>query len=83
MVNLGSMYYSGLGVGVDSDQAVNWYRKAAEAGNAEGMNNLGWMYDAGYGVKTDSQRAIVWYRKAAQLGNQKAKDNLKRLGASP
>ena len=39
------MYQNGQGgLAKDDTQAVIWYRKAAEAGNATGMSNLGFMY---------------------------------------
>jgi TPR repeat protein len=31
--NLGGMYQDGLGVSQDDEEAVNWYRKAAEQGH--------------------------------------------------
>jgi TPR repeat protein len=50
MFNKGYAYQYGQGVSKDYAQAVSWYRKAAEAGNAGGMNNLGYMYFNGLGV---------------------------------
>ena len=43
--NLAFMYQKGLGVTQDYTEAVNWYRKAAEQGNAQGQANLGDMYE--------------------------------------
>ena len=43
--NLGRMYANGRGVEQDDEQAVFWYRKAAEQGHASAQFNLGWMYD--------------------------------------
>ena len=37
------MYGDGRGVAQDDAQAVAWYRKAAEQGDAAAQNNLGWM----------------------------------------
>lgn len=62
-------YYGRRGVPKDYQQAVSWYRKAAEAGNAEGMDKLGWMYKHGWGVALDYQQAVGWYRKAAEAAN--------------
>jgi TPR repeat protein len=61
-------YYGRSGVSKDYQQAVSWYRKAAEAGNAAGMANLGWMYQNGWGVDQDYKEAVIWYRKAAGTG---------------
>jgi len=41
MNNLGILYMKGMGTPKDDAQAMNWYQKAAGAGNADSMNNLG------------------------------------------
>ena len=46
-------------------EAVRWYRKAAEQGDAAAQFNLGSMYDDGRGVAQSSSEAFKWYRKAA------------------
>ena len=48
--NLGLMYGNGKGVPQDHKEAVKWYRKAADQGNAYGQNNLGTMFQNGQGV---------------------------------
>ena len=55
-------------LGHDS-QAVQYYRRAADAGNADAMSNLGLMYAAGRGVGWDDGQAVIWHRKAADAGN--------------
>ena len=50
-------------------QAVKWYRKAAEQGNARGQTWLGSMYKNGFGVPQDDAEAVNWYRKAAEQGD--------------
>ncbi len=57
MVNLGVMYENGRGVERDDAEAVKWYRKAAEAGNAKGMVKLGLLYAKGRGVAEDDVEA--------------------------
>ena len=52
----------------DYAQAVRWYRRAAEQGNAQAQYNLGSLYEAGNGVKKDLGKAIEWFRKAAKQG---------------
>jgi hypothetical protein len=49
-------------------EAVSWYRKAAERGNAAAQYSLGIMYANGRGVLKDSAQAATWYRKAAAQG---------------
>ncbi len=68
---LGYMYDKGYGgLAPDKREAVNWYRKAAEGGNAQGQANLGVMYEHGHGgLSQDDGEAVKWYRKAADQGN--------------
>ena len=66
----------------DFENAVYWYRKAAEQGNATAQNNLGICYEDGEGVTKDISEAVKWYRKAAAQGNIASKSMLKRLGYS-
>lgn len=76
-VSLGRLYRHGLGVPQDFQEAVKWYRKAADQGNAEAQFRLGMLYEFGRGVPRDFVQAVKWYRKAAAHGNAKA---LNRLG---
>ena len=57
----------------DEREAVKWYRKAADGGNADAMPNLGYMYEQGRGVPRDEAEAVKWYRKAADAGIAKAR----------
>ena len=52
---LGDMYDNGWGVPQDHAKAANWYRKAAEQGDAKAQHNLGWMYYKGEGVVKDER----------------------------
>ena len=80
MVLLGECYEKGFGgVPQDEKQAVEWYRKAAEAGNALAMYNLGWMYAKGRGVPQDEKQAVEWLHKAAQAGHPLAPGALKKV----
>lgn len=67
---------SGGGVPQDYSEAVRWYRKAAEQGNADSQNNLALMYEHGQGGPQDYVAAVAWYRKAADQGNAAAQHNL-------
>ena len=44
---LGSIYDYGQGVPQSNQEAVKWYRKAADQGNAQAQFSLGVMYDKG------------------------------------
>ena len=57
-------------------EAVKWYRKAAEQGNASAQCNLGFCYKKGQGVTQDYYEAVKWYHKAAEQGNTFAQYNL-------
>jgi uncharacterized protein len=58
--------------GIDPADAVKWYRKAAEQGDAVAQYYLGLMYLNGKGVPEDDAEAVKWFRKAAEQGNAKA-----------
>ena len=68
---LGTAHRNGQGVEKDDAEAVKWYRKAVEAGDANAMINLGGMYQNGQGVNKDDWEAVKWYRKSADQGNEK------------
>jgi TPR repeat protein len=58
------MYEIGVGVEEDQLEAVKWYAKAAEQGDAKAQFDLGRMYDNGEGVEQDKAEAVKWYAKA-------------------
>ena len=60
----------------DCKQAAEWYRKAAEQGNAGGQLHLAALYRDGRGVARDMAQAAAWYRKAAEQGNVLAQATL-------
>ena len=57
-------------------EAVKWFRKAAEQGDAKAQCMLGVCYDNGQGVSQDYAEAVKWYRKAAEQGDAMAQYNL-------
>jgi TPR repeat protein len=57
-------------------QAIEWYRRAAERGDANAQNNIGFLYDKGLGVGQEYTQAALWYRKAAEQGNADAQNNI-------
>ena len=50
----------------DEVEAVRWYRKSAELGNAAAQSSLGMMYADGVGVVKNEMEAVKWYRKAIE-----------------
>jgi TPR repeat protein len=67
MIRLGTFYLNDLKP--DYLEALRWFRRAAEMGNAFAMERLGGMHRDGYGVKQDYQQAMAWYRKAMDGGD--------------
>ena len=63
----------------DYEEAVKWYRKAAEQGYASAQYNLGVCYYNGKGVEQDYEEVVKWYRKAAEQGHPRAQYHLKKL----
>lgn len=63
------------------EQAMNWYRKAAELGHFLSQLFLAEMYEDGRGIQ-DDQQAVYWFRKALETvpGSGDAKGGLERLG---
>jgi serine/threonine protein kinase len=56
----------------DQQGALEWFRKAADAGDASGMLHLGAIYEIGAGVPQDDKAAAYWYQKASDEGNSAA-----------
>ena len=64
------------GVTKDYNEAVRWYRLAAEQGNAEAQFNLGVLAGAGHGMPRDLDAARHWLERAAKQGHEKAQVTL-------
>jgi uncharacterized protein len=58
------------------DDAVKWFRKAAEQGTSWGQFNLGVSYGRGQGVPQDFTEAMKWFLMAAAQGEAKSQYNL-------
>ena len=53
----------------DFKEAANWYRQAAELGDAQAQVNLGQLYFDGRGVPFDPVQAYKWFKLSANQGN--------------
>jgi hypothetical protein len=62
------MYLNGQGVPQNRQEAVAWFRKAADQGNAEAQTHLGFMYERGEDVSQDYVTAHMWFNLAAAQG---------------
>uniref|UniRef100_A0A7S4E0T1 Uncharacterized protein n=1 Tax=Lotharella globosa TaxID=91324 RepID=A0A7S4E0T1_9EUKA len=60
----------------DAKQAIRWYSKAAEQGDAEAMFYLALCYGNGRGAPQDDKKAVSWHRKAADQGHVRAQFNV-------
>jgi hypothetical protein len=74
--NRGWKYQMGEGMPKDYEEAVKWYRKAANKDHTQAQYNLAQMYSRGQGVLKDDKEATKWYKKAADKGHVGAKDVL-------
>jgi len=75
MVDLGEIYREDREGGANHErEAMQWFRKAADAGSTAGMLHLGAMYQLSN--PEDDTRAVFWYQKAATGGNPDAMFNL-------
>ena len=68
------MYYNGMGVTKDLEEAAKWMDRAAQQGNVSAMTGLGICYYYGHGVKRDKNKGREWINKAAILGDEYAKE---------
>ena len=80
-VCLGDMYGDeGLGVARNPNEALKWYRKAADQGLAAAQAKLGHVYQNGRfvhgGIPQSYEEARKWYLKAAEQGALDAQDAL-------
>ncbi|MBS1180197.1 MAG: podJ 2 [Proteobacteria bacterium] len=78
---IASRLADGRGLPQDLPAAIDWYRRAAEAGLAPAQYRLGSLYEKGTGTARDAKIAAAWYTKAAALGNAKAMHNLAVINA--
>ena len=72
---LGSMKLRGEGVPKDLEQALKWYRLAANQGNAFAQATLGDMYYQGQGVPKDYVLAYMWNNLASAHDYETASKN--------
>ena len=76
----GGMFATGAGVAKDLPRSVEWYRRAAEAGNGFGQLNLGYAYANGWGVQRDVVSARRWLEAARDNGVPEAAQALRTMG---
>ena len=57
-------------------EAMKWYREAANEGNLMALNNIALMYSKGLGVEQDYSEAMKFYTMAAEKGLPAAEHNV-------
>lgn len=75
---LGFMYYKGLGVKKDFENAVKYYKLAIENNENDraALTNLGWMYQRGWGVNKNLKLSSELYLKAAEMNYAAAQNKI-------
>ena len=61
------MYLRDEGIPLDGAEALKWFRKAGDQGDAPALYNLGWMYQNGTGVPKDFVQAYKWFNLCASF----------------
>jgi uncharacterized protein len=70
MVGMAELHEKGLaGLAMDLPRAVQWQRRAAEAGSVDAQVELATAFYLGRGTERDFAAAAHWYRRAAQGGD--------------
>lgn len=72
LFQVGKCYETGDGVGKDEEEAVKWYRAAAELESKEAAFELSKCYTFGFGVRKNRVTSSKWLRKAAEGGHVSA-----------
>jgi hypothetical protein len=60
-------YLTGDLIKQDYAKALEWYSKAADAGDGMAAEKLAYMYDRGLGVAVDKLQSLKWLQRAADL----------------
>ncbi len=66
---LGGRYLQADGVPENTEEGLQWLRKAAAQGSTSAMFNLGFVFYYGKGVAKDHEEGMKWFRKASELGD--------------
>lgn len=80
LYQMGVMYERGLGVDRDLNEAVRWFRLAADQRDAQAQLNLGILHDPrANGVAKNPEAAAQWFMLSANNGNARAKHILENF----
>ena len=79
--NIGTLYCNALNntENFNFTEAMKWFRKAADQGDAEAQYSIGRLYDYGLGVQQDFTKAMRWYLLAASQNHAGAQYSIGML----
>ncbi|MBP3891172.1 MAG: sel1 repeat family protein [Solobacterium sp.] len=72
LLSIGEVYYRGIGVNKDYDQAFKFFQKAANMGHPNALCKLGNCYSLGHGTSRNLDRAFTCYEDASDEGDIEA-----------
>ncbi|MCK5481170.1 MAG: sel1 repeat family protein, partial [Gammaproteobacteria bacterium] len=64
--NVGNMYKKGIGVNIDTTEAIKWYENSANQGHIKAGFKLGQIFYEGTGVKKNRDTAFKWFKVSAE-----------------
>jgi hypothetical protein len=76
---MGLRYADGEDVPQDYQEAMTWFAKASDGGNAKAQWKLALGYFKGIGVPRDERQAVVWLKRAANNGDTQAQKTLSEM----
>lgn len=63
-----SAYLQGDHIKQDFGKAMDWYMKAASAGDSVSCEKIAYLYNRGLGVPVDKQKSLEWLKRSVDLG---------------
>lgn len=72
MYYIGIAYKEGFSVEHDFSEALYWFKKSADGGNAASQYEMGLANEKGNGISKNESEAARWYRISADRGNAPA-----------
>lgn len=75
-IALAEAYFYGRGTPTNRNEAVRWYRLAADRGEPDAQASLGLCAFRGWGCQKDLAAAVRWYSLAAEKGHLGAMNDL-------
>ncbi|WP_417311561.1 tetratricopeptide repeat protein [Ectopseudomonas khazarica] len=75
MLDLGYFYDEGVGIAIDKNQAMYWYKKAYRLGNSSAASNIAILYREQGCFNLTAQ----WFKRAIQLSDGDAEVELAKL----